>query len=130
MLKLNKLILALIVCVLPALAHPDGADPGLSGAPNDSNCTACHGGDGKGTLIGVPIVARPDSPMATDFILRQLRTPRQYMPDFPAEVLSDEKAMAIIDYIRTLETNAAASGAPVAKPSIATKPSGQPGGAD
>jgi uncharacterized protein (TIGR03437 family) len=44
MLKPNKIILALIVCALPALAHSDGADPGLSGAPNDSNCTACHGG--------------------------------------------------------------------------------------
>ncbi len=91
-------------------------------------CTACHGGDGKGTLIGVPIVVRPDSPLTADFIMHQLRSPRQYMPDFPADVLSDEKAQAIIDYVHTLET--AASGSPAAKPSIATKPSTKPEGAD
>ena len=91
-------------------------------------CTACHGGDGKGTLIGVPIVGRPDSPLSADFIMHQLRSPRQYMPDFPADVLSDEKAQAIIDYVHTLET--AASGSPAAKPSIATKPSTKPEGAD
>jgi mono/diheme cytochrome c family protein len=93
-------------------------------------CTACHGGDGKGTLIGVPIVARPDSPLTADFILHQLRQPREFMPDFPAEVLSDDKARAIIDWVGTLERNAAASGAPKPSPSLQTKPGGQLGGAD
>lgn len=37
---------AALCCALPvgALAHSFGADPGYSGAPGDSDCTACHGG--------------------------------------------------------------------------------------
>lgn len=39
-----EIFAALIFTAAPVLAHQTGADPGFSGAPRDSNCTACHGG--------------------------------------------------------------------------------------
>src|SRR5712692_9707607 len=97
-------------------------------------CTACHGGDGKGTLIGVPVVARPDSTLTADFITRQIRTPRDVMPDFSPEVVSDEKLQALITYIGTLEARASAAASASPKPAASASPkpaaSKPTGGAD
>ena len=135
--QLRWLAVALVAAVGSGLFTAVGAlaqqEPPRSGGQywfGRYGCTACHGGDGKGTLIGIPIVARPDSPLSYDFILHQVRQPRQYMPDFAPEVLSDEKVRAIVDYIGTLERNAAASGAPKPSPSLQAKPGAQPEGAD
>jgi mono/diheme cytochrome c family protein len=66
-------------------------------------CSACHGGRTEGTLIGPPIAGRPDGPFTYERILQQVRTPLALMPDFPPDVLPDERVKAIADYIATFE---------------------------
>jgi virginiamycin B lyase len=82
-------------------------------------CAACHGGRGEGTLIGPQIAGRPDSPLSYERILKQVRTPIALMPDFPADVLPDEKIKAIADFIATLEPGAAPMRPSVAPPAPA-----------
>jgi len=69
-------------------------------------CGACHGGDGKGTVIGTPIVGRPTGPFTREQIIKQVRTPMAQMPAFPPERLSDEKLGKIVARIATLENQA------------------------
>ncbi len=66
-------------------------------------CVACHGGQGEGTLIGPQIARRPDSPLAAERIIAQVRRPAALMPDFPDDVLSDERLTAIIERIWSFE---------------------------
>lgn len=42
--KLSQLGMAALLMAGWAWAHSSGADPGVSGAPGDDNCTACHSG--------------------------------------------------------------------------------------
>jgi hydroxylamine dehydrogenase len=60
-------------------------------------CLGCHGASGRGG-VGPQLAGT-----ALDFqaFLTQLRTPRQRMPAFPAEVVSDADADAIFEYLRT-----------------------------
>ncbi len=64
---------------------------------------ACHGGRAEGTLIGPQIVGRSDGPFTYERILHQVRTPLLLMPDYPEDVLSDEKVKAITDSWTSLE---------------------------
>lgn len=66
-------------------------------------CTACHGPQGQGTPIGPALVGRPDSPLSYEVFLQQVRTPLLLMPDFPPDVLSDEKVRAITEYYHQFE---------------------------
>jgi mono/diheme cytochrome c family protein len=66
-------------------------------------CSACHGGRTEGTEIAPPIAGRADGPFTYDRILKQVRTPLALMPDFPPEVLPDDRVQAIADYIATFE---------------------------
>jgi hydroxylamine dehydrogenase len=60
-------------------------------------CLGCHGASGRGG-VGPQLAGT-----ALDFqaFLTQLRTPRQRMPAFPADVVSDADARAIFEYLRT-----------------------------
>jgi mono/diheme cytochrome c family protein len=66
-------------------------------------CSACHGQNGLGTLIGPPIVGLSTGPLSDNDIVLQVRSPADLMPDYPPAVLSDERLQAIIAHIRTLE---------------------------
>jgi mono/diheme cytochrome c family protein len=66
-------------------------------------CPGCHGGRGEGTPIGPPLVGRPDSPLAVELLMDRVRNPLLLMPDFQASAISDEKLLAIAEYIQTLE---------------------------
>lgn len=66
-------------------------------------CTACHGPQGQGTPIGPALVGRPDGPLSYEVFLQQVRTPLLLMPDFPPDVLSDEKVQAITEYYHQFE---------------------------
>jgi virginiamycin B lyase len=79
-------------------------------------CSACHGGKGEGTLIAPQIAGRPDSPLSYERILQQVRSPIALMPDFPPDVLPDEKVKAIADFVATFEPGAAPLPAPAVTP--------------
>jgi mono/diheme cytochrome c family protein len=66
-------------------------------------CTACHGARGEGTPIGPPLTGRPDSPLSYEVYLHQVRTPLLLMPDYPPEVLPDERVLAIAEYFWSQE---------------------------
>lgn len=60
---LRMLILFALVSVIPAsiFAHSRGADPGLSGAPGDETCAACHGDGTVNTAGGKVEITFPGS---------------------------------------------------------------------
>src|SRR5262249_30869120 len=74
-------------------------------------CAGCHGENGRGTLIGFPLVDRPSGPVTPELLLEALRTPLQFMPSFPRNVISDDAAALLAQYVAALERSAA--GAPL-----------------
>jgi virginiamycin B lyase len=86
-------------------------------------CGACHGPDGKGTVIGLPIVGRPPGPLTRQQIIRQIRTPTAMMPAYTTERISDERLEQIVEYIGALEKRAAApAGQSVAAAPVSSQP--------
>jgi mono/diheme cytochrome c family protein len=67
-------------------------------------CAGCHGARGEGTIIGPPLAGRPDGPLSYEFILYRVRQPLLLMPDFPPELLPDERVREIADYLASLHT--------------------------
>jgi hydroxylamine dehydrogenase len=59
-------------------------------------CLGCHGSSGRGG-VG-PVVASTGLP--ADAFLHQVRSPRQYMPPFPDEAISDAEVEAIRGYLQ------------------------------
>src|SRR6266542_4764556 len=61
-------------------------------------CLGCHGASGRGG-VG-PTLA--NTKLSADAFLKQLRAPRAIMPPFPAEVVNDAEARAILTYLQAL----------------------------
>jgi hydroxylamine dehydrogenase len=61
-------------------------------------CLGCHGASGRGG-VG-PELARTGLDLAA--FVGQLRAPRQRMPAFPADVVSDDEARTIHEYLRSV----------------------------
>jgi uncharacterized protein (TIGR03437 family) len=59
--SISILIPVALVALVPAVlfAHSGGADPGLSGAPGDSTCAACHGDGTVNTAGGKVVITFP-----------------------------------------------------------------------
>lgn len=72
----RALVLGLLLGAAEAAAASAGADPGLTGAPAEGNCTACHGGsalnpDAAGSIdiLGLPERYRPGERYALELRL-------------------------------------------------------------
>ena len=79
-------------------------------------CNACHGQDGKGTVIGFPLVGRPAGPITPQHLITTVRTPLNMMPAFPPSRLSDAQLERIAAHIALLESRAAGAPPPPAPP--------------
>ena len=89
---------------LTTLTKPEGFAPADAGLPADApagqqllvdkRCVACHGTTGP--LRGFE--SRGDTPTA-EVVITQLRTPRQNMPMFTVEQVSDEEAALIAEFM-------------------------------
>jgi virginiamycin B lyase len=75
-------------------------------------CAGCHGRDGRGTLIGFPLVGRPSGPVTPELVLEALRTPVQMMPSFPRDLISDDVAALIAHHVAILEHQATGAQVP------------------
>src|SRR5262245_47101765 len=75
-------------------------------------CAGCHGRDGRGSLVGFPLVERPSGAVTPELVREALRTPLQQMPSFPRDVISDETAGLIAHHIAVLEHQATGAPAP------------------
>jgi mono/diheme cytochrome c family protein len=82
---------------LPADAHP-----GLT-LMAQKRCVACHG-DGA-QFVQVRFVSQGRE-VTTDAVIKQLRTPNQFMPTFNTTQVTDEQAGQIADYLKSLTTAA------------------------
>ena len=93
------IVLPLAWPAAPAAAQDLGAD---DGRPRGHvlyaarGCLGCHGASGSGA-VG-PTLARLSIPF--NQFLGQLRNPRGIMPPFHSELVTDEEARAIYDYLR------------------------------
>jgi mono/diheme cytochrome c family protein len=97
---------------LVTLAAPPSFTPADAGLPANApqgqqlivekRCVACH--STTGPVRG--FVNRGETPTA-EIVLAQLRTPRQNMPMFSAEQVSDEEASAIAEFL-TIQISAPA----------------------
>jgi virginiamycin B lyase len=133
--RANSVALAIASAAL-LLARAAGAQGPPSPAPAEIDrssgayyytryCAGCHGPDGRGSLIGFPLVERPSGAVTADLVLEALRTPLQQMPSFPRDVISDDVAALIAHHIATLEHQA--TGAPLpASPDVPALAARQP----
>jgi mono/diheme cytochrome c family protein len=97
---------------LITLAAPASFSPEDAGLPSDAplgqqlivekRCVACH--STTGPIRG--FVNRGETPTA-EIVLAQLRTPRQNMPMYSSDQVSDEEASAIVDFL-TIQISAPA----------------------
>lgn len=82
---------------LPADAHP-----GLT-LMAQKRCVACHG-DGT-QFVQMRFVSQGRT-ITADAVIKQLRTPAQFMPMFSTAQVTDEQAAQIADYLKSLTTAA------------------------
>ena len=61
-------------------------------------CLGCHGASGRG-CVG-PDIGR--TPLSFDDVLKQVRHPRQRMPAFPPEAVSDAEVQKIYGYLKSI----------------------------
>jgi len=94
----RSLVLLASVLMLPptVLLAQESAQPGAR-LFITKGCLGCHGASGRGG-VG-PVLAQTS--LSLDAFIYQLRQPRQLMPRFPAELVSDAEAGAIRDYLQT-----------------------------
>jgi mono/diheme cytochrome c family protein len=85
---------------LPANAHP-----GLT-LMAQKRCVACHG-DGV-QFVQMRFVSQGRA-VTTEAVIKQLRTPAEFMPMFSATQVSDEQAAQIADYLSSLTKAAPAT---------------------
>jgi mono/diheme cytochrome c family protein len=103
---------ALWLGTLAAQAAPSQQDVPRPGVPPRAGgaywfnryCAACHGPQGEGTLIGPRLAGRPDGPLSYETILYRVRQPLLLMPDFPPELVPDERVREIADYLASLHS--------------------------
>lgn len=89
---------------LTSLAKPESFTPADAGLPTDApagqqlvvekRCIACHGATGPVQ----PFESRGETPTA-EAVITQLRTPKNNMPMFSVEQVSDEEAALIADFV-------------------------------
>ena len=89
-------LIAVLALALPSHASAQTAADRGAELFIRKGCLGCHGASGRGG-VG-PVLAH--TPLPFDSLLHQLRHPRGIMPPFPAEVVSDDEARAIHDYLR------------------------------
>jgi len=102
--KVSDQAIADMHAYLITLAKPEGFAPADAGLPADApagqqllvekKCVACHGTTGP--LKGFE--SRGETPTA-EAVITQLRTPRQNMPMFSVEQVSDEEATLIAEFM-------------------------------
>ena len=86
-------LLALCSTALPAQQDaPDGAQLFIT-----KGCLGCHGASARGG-VGPTLAA---TTLSLDAFIHQLRRPRQLMPPFPTDVVSDAEAAAIRSYVQS-----------------------------
>ncbi len=121
--RTNAIVLATLTAALlitpAASAQSPAAPPADSEVDRTSGaylyeryCSVCHGGDGRGTLIGFPLVGLPSGPVTPALVLEALRTPLQMMPSFPRDVISDDAVTLLAHHIATLERAATGAALP------------------
>jgi hydroxylamine dehydrogenase len=97
---------ALVPIVCAALSIPTLLPAQQAGAPADSGaelfivkgCLGCHGASGRGG-VG-PVLA--GTALSLEAFLAQVRHPRQLMPAFPPEAVSDAQVAAIRVYLQAV----------------------------
>lgn len=113
--RLHHLRHVWLAALAMAMLQPAAAQDAVraSGAYHyNRHCAECHGADGRGTLIGFPLVGRPAGPLAPDAVLEALRFPLQSMPRFSRDVISDDVARLIAFHIGVLENRASGAAVP------------------
>lgn len=103
----------------PVRYEAQASDPQGKVLFNQKRCVACHG-DFTRTAGG--IVASGRKTLADADVEKQLRTPRQNMPRFSEQQVSQAEAQAIAAYLRPIVEQVAAGGAPAAAPAPAQLP--------
>ncbi len=102
---------ALVGCqAAPTATPPPTAAAGPTTSPGtmpvgqvlfvEQGCAGCHGEDGRGISGGAPPVVG-ESP---EEIVAQVRNPRDRMPAYPPERLSDADLAEIVAYIQALSS--------------------------
>jgi len=92
-LHLASLLVALPAALIAQQGAPNGAELFIT-----KGCLGCHGASGRGGVGPMLAVTR----LSLDAFVHQLRQPRQLMPRFPVELVSDAEAAAIRGYLQSV----------------------------
>ncbi len=95
--RVLRALVAIAALTCAPVAHADGTSEGERLFVT-KGCLGCHGASGRGG-VG-PDLAR--TALSVDDALKQVRHPRQRMPAFPAEVVSDDDVRKIYDYLKSI----------------------------
>jgi mono/diheme cytochrome c family protein len=100
-------LLAVALCVVSAAAGAQEPAAHDAGPLRAAGCAGCHGAEGRGTVLAPPIVGPELS--AAQF-LAAVRTARGAMPAYSAEVLPDQMAADLHEYLSAQHAPSAPDG--------------------
>lgn len=94
----KPILFASLILAAPMLAHAQ--EPEETGEPLYivKGCLGCHGASARGG-VG-PSLAQTE--LSFEAFLAQLRNPRNIMPAFPHEVVTDDEARIVYEYLQTV----------------------------
>ena len=113
-----KKLMTLIACVAAAAAwsacaQDRSADPARGKAAYlKYQCDSCHGTAGQGTRFGVRLAPNP---LPWEAFSHEVRHPREAMPRYPAQHLSDAEIADMIAYLGAIKPGMKASDIPLLK---------------
>ena len=93
-----KIVFVVVASLGASTARADDPTPTGERLFVAKGCMGCHGASGRGG-VG-PDLAH--TALAFDDVLKQVRRPRQRMPAFPAEAVSDSDVRRIYDYLESV----------------------------
>ena len=111
---MKKILVAALLCAaLPALAQAPGGDAARGKAAFMKNmCYTCHGTVGQGGDRGSgPRIAYDVWPW--EGFAQQVRHPREQMPRYPKELLSDADLADIYAYVASMKSGLKAKDIPL-----------------
>ena len=115
-----RFVISIMLLLIASVAFAQEAPPPAGSAERGANsyrkymCYTCHGTVGQGATAGVGSKLAPGTLPYPAFAL-QVRAPRQDMPAYRTEFVSDQELADMYAYLLTVKPSAAAKDIPLLK---------------
>jgi mono/diheme cytochrome c family protein len=114
-----RFVISIVLLLMASVAFAQDAPPAGSAERGANSykkymCYTCHGTVGQGATAGVGPKLAP-GPLAYPAFALQVRAPRQDMPAYRTEFVSDQELADMYAYLLTVKPSAAAKDIPLLK---------------